>query len=288
VSSSRLTATGVAIRGYQTQMDTLEPSSFFYVVKAEELLALNYLPRDHPRPMRVEWINRATDRVMSPSTVEQLFRTLHLTQASASIIQLHETAGLRAMFASESERTIFARDFLQACEDEKADREHLVTAIFASPEAANDVTGKLVREGVPEDDISLLWRSALVPGSGSDQLEGHSRKRVLASVSGGGIAGAALGVAILFVPGIGPVAAAGAVLASAYSAVATASGIISATGAAMATMLSDLDVDDFAENHIERQFKHGKAFLAVKVNSGPLGREKITRLLEQNQGRCVG
>ncbi|KLI64395.1 hypothetical protein [Aurantiacibacter marinus] len=268
-------------------MGKAEPEIYAYVVKAEELLALNYLPHEHPRPQHVEWINRATDRVMSPSTVEQLLRTLHLTEASASVIQLRETSGVRASFASEHDRNVFAREFHEACKQQKADLEHLVTAIFPSPEVANAVTGELISNGIAKDDISVLWRSPLVPEAGTGQLQGHSRSRVLASVSGGGIAGAAVGVAILFVPGVGPVAAVGAVLASTFPALATVSGIIGATGAAMATMLTDLDVEDFAENHIERQFKQGKAFVAVKIQDNAMPREEIAQLLEQNQGRCI-
>ncbi|WP_340587340.1 hypothetical protein [Erythrobacter alti] len=257
------------------------------MVKAEELLSLNYLPDDHPQPVHVEWINRATDRVMSPSTVEQLLRTLHLPQASASVLQLRETSGLRASFATERERNDFARMFMQASADETADRAHLVTAIFPSPEVATQMADRLVDAGIPREHISLLWRSPLGPEGAVSRVEGHSTSKVFATVSGGGIAGAAVGVAVLLIPGVGPVAAAGAVLASAYSAVATASGIIGATGAAMATMLSDRDVDDFAENHIERQFRHGKAFVAVKLDQGPMTREKISALLEQNEGRCI-
>ncbi len=42
-------------------MSTSEPMNFAYVVKAEDLLTLNYLPEGHPRPNDVEWINRGGD-----------------------------------------------------------------------------------------------------------------------------------------------------------------------------------------------------------------------------------
>jgi precorrin-4 methylase len=101
------------------------------------------------------------------------------------------------------------------------------------------------------------------------------------------VAGAALGVAVLVVPGLGPVAAAGAVLASTYSAVATASGIIGATGAAMAVMLSDKDVDTFAENDLERQWHKGRTFLAADMRHSALSAQQVRQLLTEHGGRCV-
>lgn len=47
-----------------------------FVIKAEELAALNYLDREHPRPREIEWINRGTDQILKPSTVDMLLRTL--------------------------------------------------------------------------------------------------------------------------------------------------------------------------------------------------------------------
>ncbi|WP_338243548.1 hypothetical protein [Aurantiacibacter hainanensis] len=258
----------------------------FFVVKAGDLLALNYLPVEHQSPVGVEWINRGNDRKLSPSTLEQLLRTFHLQDASPSIVALRESSGLRVMFETEGQRAAFAREFEEARRMEKAEREHTVTAIFPDLGAAETAAKELFALEVPEAAISFLWRSNQFTEPFPARA-GHTRSRVLANVTSGGIAGAALGVAILVIPGVGPVAAAGAVLASAYSAVATASGIIGATGAAMATMLSDMDVDGMATNHQEQQLKRGRVFLAVDRRKTEVAEQKIVRVLEQNCGRCV-
>ena len=267
-------------------MPEVATAEHFFVVKAEDLLALNFLPEDHQSPLRVEWINRGTDRKLSPSTLEQLLRTFHLRDASPSIVALRESSGLRAIFESESQRAAFARQFEQARSQERAEREHTITAIFPDWDEAEAAAQAIFARDVPETAISFLWRSNRF-AEPDPKPAGYSRSQVLANVTGGGVAGAALGMAILVIPGVGPVAAAGAVLASAYSAVATASGIIGATGAAMATMLSDKDVDRLATNHQEQQLERGRVFLAVDTRQAEVPGKEIAQVLEQNGGRCV-
>lgn len=262
-------------------------STRFYVVKAEELLALNYLGRQFPRPAGVEWINRATDRPLSPSTIEQLLRTYHRHDPSPSVVELRRTSGMRVIFESDADRDAFARQFAQAKVRERQDREHIVTAVFDNPEIAQKATEQMLAAGVPQDGISLLWRANAFIEDNEKAPEGHSRRAVAVRVAGGGVIGAAMGMAVLMLPGIGSVAVAGAVLASTFSSVATASGIIGATGAALATMRSDYDVEDYARNHLEDQLRRGRIFMAVDLREYRVGRENVERLLEQYRGRIV-
>ncbi|MDF1833827.1 MAG: hypothetical protein P1U62_02960 [Alteraurantiacibacter sp. bin_em_oilr2.035] len=268
-------------------MDNGKTPTYFYVVKAEDLLALNYLPAEHPHPDRIEWINRATDRQLSPSTLEQLLRTYHRCDPSPSVVKLRHTSGVRAIFKTSQDRSTFARVFAEACKREKRDRAFTITAIYTSLKDAEKATTELLAAGLAQESISILWRTGQFVEKELDRVEGHSVSRVLAGVSGGGLAGAALGIAILVLPGVGPVAAAGAVLASAYSSVATASGIIGATGAAMATMLSDADVGKYAANHLEEQLQKGRVFVAVDTRTAGLCDGQLKRLLEQTGGAVV-
>ena len=57
-------------------MEPEKPAHCAFVIKVEELAALNYLAADHPRPSKVEWINRGTDQVLKSSSIEMLMRTL--------------------------------------------------------------------------------------------------------------------------------------------------------------------------------------------------------------------
>ena len=84
-------------------------SSSAFVIKPDELAALNYLSPDHPHPQRIQWINRGTDQELKPSTVAMLLRTLYLDIASPSVVRLHRSAGLRVVFRNERDRERFAR-----------------------------------------------------------------------------------------------------------------------------------------------------------------------------------
>ena len=96
-------------------------SASFFVIKSDELIALNYLSGTCPVPVSVEWIERSTDRHLSPSRIEQLLRTYHRKDASPGVVKLRENAGIRAHFGSEHERNLFARAIADACKKAEAD-----------------------------------------------------------------------------------------------------------------------------------------------------------------------
>lgn len=81
-----------------------------YVLPAEDLVLLNDLPPDHPKPIGREWINRGTDQTLRPSTVDQLLRTLYRPcPSSPSLARLHRTAGLRLIFRTSEDRARFGK-----------------------------------------------------------------------------------------------------------------------------------------------------------------------------------
>jgi len=235
-------------------------------VKAEELLAINFLSLDHPKPRRVEWINRGTNQVLRPTTTQMLLRTLFQPVETPSVQKLHESSGLRIVFRSEREREHFATAFEAARAQQGESKSHAVTAIFEHREKADEAVAALDEAGVPKDAISVLWRASRFMDTDTHWPEGHSTLSVTGAVAGSGFAGALLGVAILVVPGVGPVAAAGAIAASAISSVASVSGIIAATGGAIAKMLTDHDVDGVSAAFYDAQIQRGKTFVSVDID----------------------
>nr|WP_298895550.1 hypothetical protein [uncultured Altererythrobacter sp.] len=254
------------------------------MIKAEELVAVNYLADDHPRPQSVEWINRGTDQVLRPTTTDMLLRTLFQPAASPSVQKLHDSSGLRVIFRSDAERERFATAFRDAVAKERATTEHVVTAIFDDRGKAETAIAALHHQGVSPAAISLLCRASHFGDPEARWPEGHSSMSITGAVAGGGIAGALLGVAFLFVPGVGPLAAAGALAASAIPSVASVSGIIGATGGAVAKMLTDHDVDGVMAEYYDRQIKRGKVFVSVDQRQTTLAREFVERVLEKNGG----
>jgi hypothetical protein len=268
-------------------MNASAPPAHFYVVKSEDIPVLNYLRPGHPKPSQVTWVNRATDQEMRRSSVDQFMRTLFKEGLSESATRLHDETGLRLTFPSEAERNAFATCFRQAQDYEQGICAGQVIAVFDSKVAAEKAITNLLFETVPEAAISLLFRANSIMDAGTDWPEGHSLTGILGSVAGAGVAGVAVGMAILVIPGVGPIAAAGALAASAYTSVATVSGIIGATGGAIARMITDPDVDEVANNHLERQIQNGKIFLTVGLEKARLSRADIERILTDSEGVLV-
>lgn len=259
-----------------------------YVIKPEEVLALNYLADGHPRPQRIEWINRGTDKPLKPSSVEVLLRTLFVDVASPSVVNLHRSAGLRAIFRSDKDREKFATEFASACARKVDSEQHVVTAIFNDRKYAEQAVLELIGAGIPEGAISLLWRVNQFVDAKYRWPEGHSKLSIVGATLGGGAAGAALGMAVLAIPGVGPVAAAGAVVTSAFSSVAAVSGIIGATGGAIGRMLSDCDVDNVAATYFEKQIQSGRIFVSVDTRHTTEDAQDVFRILKSLSGRISG
>lgn len=256
-----------------------------YVIKADDLSALNFLEPGHPRPLLIEWIDRGTDKPLRPTTIDQLLRTQTNLEASPSIARLRSAAGLRAVFETSAERDQFASAFTAARARMAVRKQYMLAAIFDSIETAEAVVAELKQAGIPAESISLLWQAQQLPGAPNEQDAGHSKFSIAAATAGGGFAGALLGVGILaLIPGIGPIAAAGAAAATIPS-VAAISGIFGATGGAMAKMLTDLDVDGRDVGYFEAQIRRGRVFLAVDTRIAKSLSARAREILLTHGGR---
>lgn len=264
-----------------------DPSLPAYVVKAADLSALYYLDTAHPRPRRLEWINRGTDQRLRPSTIDMLLRTMFRESETPSVQKLHDTAGLRAEFRSERERDSFARAFEQARAKLKQSKDYILTAVFDQLDDANAAVLAIRDVGVPDDAISLVWRAGNYLDRVYEPPKGHSVGEIATGMIGGGLAGALFGMAVLFVPGVGPVAVAGALTASAFGSVAGVSGVIGATGSAIAKMLSDHDVDGMEVGFYEQEIKRGKVFVSVDSRKCVDCREEVTAHFASMGGRTA-
>lgn len=264
-----------------------EASGPAYVIKASDLPAINYLAADHPRPREVEWINRGTNQRMRPTTTQMLMRTLFQRVDTPSVQKLHDSAGLRVIFRSERDRVNFAAAFDEALSREGAAKTHVVTAIFDTREKAEKAVENLRAEGIPAAAISLLFRASQFMDTDTKWPDGHTTVSVAGTVASSGIAGALVGAAILAVPGVGPVAAAGAIASSAYVSVASVSGIIGATGGAIAKMLTDHDVDGVSAGFYDQQIQRGKTFLSVDTRVAGGFAQTATDIIAQSGGRTA-
>lgn len=250
-----------------------------YVVKPDELLALNYLPDDCPRPRGAEWINRKTSKPMQQSAVAMLFRTLHLDSASPSVKRLRRTSGLRIYLADEARRIKFARAFSEANKELASHKDCQITAIFGTHAQAEKAVERLTRIGVPKDSIALLFQARAYMDTDFKWPEGHGALSIAGAMSGGGLVGTAFALALLTIPAFGPVAAAGAIAATALQSAAAAGGILGATGGAVARMLTDHDVDGVSAIYYQEQIRRGKTFLSVDIRTAGCDHQQIRAIL---------
>lgn len=244
-----------------------------YVIKVDELSALNYLNPEHSRPLVADWINRGTDQKMRRSTIDQLLRTLHLTHPSPSVTQIQQAAGLRVVFATEADRDDFATAFAAARMQLDSAQQHLVTALFDDLAQAERVIVRLSQAGIPERAITILSRAGEFSISDED-WRGHSKSSVAAAVAGGGLTGALLGIGVLaLVPIAAPL--------SALSSIASVSAVFGATGGALLRMLTDKDVDGREANYYEKQIRRGRVFVTVDSRLVSEGRDAISQIFKQ-------
>jgi hypothetical protein len=91
------------------------------------------------------------------------------------------------------------------------------SAIFDTHEEAQRAVADLRSSGVSDSDLSVIahHKGTTTASSGDGEITDEHHRNVLRGILGGGALGAGLGVAALAIPGVGPLAAAGAIAASA-------------------------------------------------------------------------
>ena len=141
--------------------------------------------------------------------------------------------------------------------------QNIVSAVFDDRAEAKRAVAELRNAGIPDSAISLIGRPDDDLATDSDREEGHSKSGIAAGVAGGGVAGALLGVAALAIPGVGPLAAAGAIAASAVPTAAGIGAAVGATGGALAKMLTDHEVEGTDAEYYEEHLQKGGVFVSV-------------------------
>lgn len=130
--------------------------------------------------------------------------------------------------------------------------EHVASAVFRSNAAAASAVSELRTMGVSDGAISVLTQRRDCEDD-SDAESGALRGLL------GGALGAGLGVVALAIPGVGPLAATGAIAAAAVPAVAS----LGAAAGGLAGLLSSYGVSrDAAAGH-ERELRTGGVLLLV-------------------------
>jgi hypothetical protein len=145
-----------------------------------------------------------------------------------------------------------------------------VSAVFDNQEEAQRAVSVLREAGVSDGSLSVVARhnGRTTTTSGDGEVTDDDHRNLLRGILGGGALGAGLGVAALAIPGVGPLAAAGAIAASV---VPEAVGIGAAAGAALGTLNETLKkhgISDEDANYYGERIKGGAVFVSVDGDSG--------------------
>lgn len=161
----------------------------------------------------------------------------------------------------------------------------IVSVVFDDRADAQRAVSELRDAGIPESAISLVGRTdEQLSSTDGDDGDGASKGSVAASVVAGGVGGAILGIAALAIPGVGPLAAAGAIAASAVPTGAGIGAAVGATGGAIARMLTDHDVDGRDAEYFEERIQSGGTFVSVDTRQAEGQAETVREILM----RCGG
>lgn len=165
--------------------------------------------------------------------------------------------------------------------------QNIVSAVFDDRAEAERAVSELRSAGISDSAISLVGRPDEDTAATDLDDDGHSKSSVAAGVVGGGVVGAILGVAALAIPGVGPLAAAGAIAASAVPTAAGVGAAVGATGGAIAKMLTDHDVEGRDAEYFEQHIERGGIFVSIDTRLTEGQAETAREILYRNGGHSA-
>jgi hypothetical protein len=173
--------------------------------------------------------------------------------------------------------------------------DRIASAVFDSQDEAQRALSELRSAGIDQDAISIIGRhgeqsSADGTGitgdndDGSNDGDGVNGSGAAKGAIGGAVGGALLGIAALAIPGVGPLAAAGAIASGAIPGAAAIGAGIGAVGGGLTGLLTDHGVSDEDAKYYEGRIHSGGTFLSVDAEQAAVPIETARDILLRNGG----
>ncbi|HEY0147786.1 MAG TPA: hypothetical protein VGB70_02155 [Allosphingosinicella sp.] len=170
--------------------------------------------------------------------------------------------------------------------------QNIVSAVFDSHSEAENAVRELRAAGVSDSSLSVIARHD-GGGSGGDYGDANTHEAkekgeglIKGALAGGGV-GALLGIAALAIPGVGPLAAAGAIAASAVpEAVAIGAGAGALAGG-LSGLLKKHGVSDEDAGYYEGRINDGGVFLSVDTTTSGITGEAAQEILSRAGGHSA-
>lgn len=140
------------------------------------------------------------------------------------------------------------------------------SAIFDSHAEAERAVNELRRLGVDDARLSVIAHhgGTTTTRSGDGEVTDEHHRSVLRGILGGGALGAGLGVAALAIPGVGPLAAAGAIAASAVPEAMGIGAVLGAIGGSLNEVLTKHGISDEDAHYYSSRLKDGAVVVTVE------------------------
>ena len=168
--------------------------------------------------------------------------------------------------------------------------QNIISAVFDSRSEAEAAVQELRSAGVDTDRLSVVGRdegrTTVTDGSGDVTDEDAGKDAAKGAVGGAGL-GAILGVAALAIPGVGPLAAAGAIASSAIPGAAAIGAGVGAVAGGLTGYLKDHGVSDDDASYYEGRINEGGIFVSVDARAGDISPEQARDILARNGGHSA-
>jgi hypothetical protein len=169
--------------------------------------------------------------------------------------------------------------------------QNLVSAVFDSHSEAERAITELRSAGVRDSALSIVHqqdgKNRTSDGSGHSTDDGGNKSGLVKGLIGGGVVGTALGVAALAIPGVGPLAAAGAIAASAVPEGAAIGAAVGATAGGLSGYLSKHGVSDEDSHYYEQRINSGGVFVSVDTSDAGIDAETAREILYRSGGHSA-
>ena len=162
--------------------------------------------------------------------------------------------------------------------------DRIVSAVFDSREEAERAFSELKSAGIKEDSISIIGRHGEQSDMDDSDGDGMNESGAAKGAIGGAVAGGLLGVVALAIPGVGPLAAAGAIASGAIPGAAVIGAGVGATAGGLTGLMTGHGVSDEDATYYEGRIKDGGTFLSVDADEAGVDAETAREILFRNGG----
>ena len=163
----------------------------------------------------------------------------------------------------------------------------IVSAVFDSHAEAETAVRELRQAGVNDAALSIIARRQEENGEYGDANREEVKEKgegMLKGALGGAGVGALLGIAALAIPGVGPLAAAGAIAASVVPEAAAIGAGAGALAGGLTGLLTKHGVTEDDARYYEQRINDGGVFVSVDTSDTPLEAEAVREILYRSGG----